>query len=458
MIKYGILPIALALCLGATPALAQRDVVEQGDKGLINWSQGYVEAAGIGAPPDSKSGPAARPMAVRAAKADALRNLLEMVKGVRVDSETTVENFVTKSDVIRSRVEGIVKGAQQVGAPRYQSDGTVELTLRMPLSGDLTQVMLEQVRGEAPKAGARVPGFQPGAMGGESFDDVLRRIQRDKEEQDRRRKDADAELRRIESERREAEGARLEAQRRRREEEDRLRRAQEDDERKVYEARLAEQRAKEQEERDRLVALDAERKKAEGDRAAAEAERRRLVAQQQAAQQQAAQQQGAASAASASGVPASAAGSPAAAPSQAAAAGAVGGAVVAVTAMSAKNEKVDPGQNHPWTGLIIDARGVGIKPSLVPKILSEDGTVVYGAQSVGFDDAVQKGLVGYARDVPAAVKHLRVTDDPILIQGARAYGAKNSDVILRAGDAKVVQQTDRGSGYLGKGRVMIVYN
>jgi len=483
MIKYRILRVVLVLYLGVavavagalvpTPALAQRDVIEQGDKGLINWSQSYVEATGIGAPPDQMPGPAARPMAVRAAKADALRNLLEMVKGVRVDSETTVDNFVMKSDVIRSRVEGIVKGAMQVGGPRYQSDGTVELTLRMPLGGDLTQVMLEQVRGEAPKAGTRVPGYQPGAMGAESFDDVLRRIQREKEEQDRRRKEADADLRRIDSERREAEEARMAAERRRREDEDRLRRAKDDDDRKVFEARLAEQRAKEQEERDHLAALDAERKKAEADRAAADAERQRLVAEQKAAQQQAAaqgqstQQAGAAASSSAPSNAAGAAGSPAAAgaagagsssAAPVAAAGAAAGAVVAVTAMNAKNEKVNASQDHPWTGLIIDARGAGVKPSLVPKILSEDGTVVYGAQSVGFDDAVQKGLVGYARDVPAAVKHLRVTDDPILVQGAKAYGAKNSDVVLRAGDAKVVQQTDRGSGYLGKGRVMIVYN
>lgn len=106
-----------------------------GDKGLVNFEEGYIEAIGIGAPPEPHYGkPQARPMALRAAQVDAYRNLLETVQGVQIDSATTVKDFVVESDVINAKVSGLVKGAAVVDKA-YLSDGTVEVTVRMPLSG-----------------------------------------------------------------------------------------------------------------------------------------------------------------------------------------------------------------------------------------------------------------------------------------------------------------------------------
>jgi len=116
-----------------------------GDKGQINWSAGYIEAVGMGAPPERYIGkPNARPMALRAAKVDAYRNLLEITRGVQVSSETTVTDFVTESDVIRAQVEGLVKGAMVVNQ-EYLSDGTVEVTLRMPLYGEFSKAMMSRI-------------------------------------------------------------------------------------------------------------------------------------------------------------------------------------------------------------------------------------------------------------------------------------------------------------------------
>lgn len=116
-----------------------------GDKGRINWSAGYIEAVGIGAPPERYIGkPNARPMALRAAKLDAQRNLLEITKGVQVSSETTIRDFVTESDVINTQVEGLVKGAAVVNQ-EYLSDGTVEVTVRMPLFGEFSRVVIPRI-------------------------------------------------------------------------------------------------------------------------------------------------------------------------------------------------------------------------------------------------------------------------------------------------------------------------
>jgi hypothetical protein len=133
----------IGLCQQKVSASEWTQIVEQmGDKGKINWSEGYIEAVGIGAPPERYIGkPQARPMALRAAQVDAYRNLLEVTKGVRIDSETLVKDFTVESDIIKAQVEGLVKGAK-VFNREYMSDGTVEVTLRMPLAGGFSKIVV----------------------------------------------------------------------------------------------------------------------------------------------------------------------------------------------------------------------------------------------------------------------------------------------------------------------------
>ena len=145
-------------------AISMSEWVEKVGQGSINWSAGFIEAKGIGAPPDKYLGKInARPMALRAAKVDAYRNLLEMTKGVQVDSRTTVKDFAVESDIINTQVEGLVKGAQIVDQ-QYLSDGTVEMTLRMPLYGELSKIMIPvsiQKRKEIPPPVVEAPAPPP---------------------------------------------------------------------------------------------------------------------------------------------------------------------------------------------------------------------------------------------------------------------------------------------------------
>ena len=88
------------------------DLVDKVGQSSINWSAGYIEAVGIGAPPEKMAGKInARPIALRAAQADALRNLLEITKGVQVDSSTSVKDFTVESDVIDTQVNGLAKSS-----------------------------------------------------------------------------------------------------------------------------------------------------------------------------------------------------------------------------------------------------------------------------------------------------------------------------------------------------------
>ena len=95
-----------------------------------------IRATGYGAPPPPRPGgsPAqARLLAQRAAQADAYRNLAERIKGVRVDSETTVVDFITRDDRIRTRVDAVIRGARVIST-RELPDRMFEVVIEVRIA------------------------------------------------------------------------------------------------------------------------------------------------------------------------------------------------------------------------------------------------------------------------------------------------------------------------------------
>lgn len=118
-----------------------------GNYGYIDWINQKVVAKGTGAPPAKYYGkPQARPMAMRAATSDARRNLLEVIKGVHIDSTTTVVKRLTEDDTIITRVKGELRSST-VDDIQYMSDGTVEAVVSMPLTGRLSTILLKAPTG-----------------------------------------------------------------------------------------------------------------------------------------------------------------------------------------------------------------------------------------------------------------------------------------------------------------------
>lgn len=82
-----------------------------------------------------------RLMAVRAAELDAKRRLLERIKGLRVNSETLVRDFVAESDVINTEARGLLVGSQVVGSPYYHHDELiVEVKVEVPVESVITTI------------------------------------------------------------------------------------------------------------------------------------------------------------------------------------------------------------------------------------------------------------------------------------------------------------------------------
>ena len=323
-IKFSFLGIFLVVVFLATSASGQgqREVTERLAQGEINWTQGKVTAKGSGVPSPGVTPSQARIMAERAARADALRNLLESVKGVRVDAETTVEDYTTKSDRVMTRVSGIVIGAREVGK-RYLSDGAVEITMEINLTGELLAVMLQELpplnmplmpTPSLPPIQKPAPPPKPSP--------VIPPVQKPS-----------------------------------------------------------------------LPPPPVEEKK-----------------------------------------------------------------VPAAPEVPAKvDEKLDL-KKLEYTGLIVDARKLNLRPALIPKILNQKGELVYSQQSLDQRDLIKMGLVGYAKDVDAAAKNQRVTAEPYVIPGMNATGDKKTDVIISDREAQIVLTTAPYTGYLKNGRVMIVYD
>ncbi len=250
--------------------------VEQpvGSSGKVDWTTGVITSVGIGAPPAQPANAAqARAMAERAAQVVAYRNLLEAVKGVRVDSTTTVENFIVTSDVIRTEVSGIIQGAM-VMDKKYMSDGSVEVTVGMKLTGALADALL-------PKTPLTPPTGLTGTL-----------------------------------------------------------------------------------------------------------------------------------------APAS------------------------------------PGQLY--TGLIVDARGLGVKPAMAPKILNEDGKEVYGSAWINRDYAVREGMAGYLKDPVQAQTNPRVTDKPLMVKALKVAGDARVDMVITNADAAMLQSASENLSMLQKCRVIIL--
>lgn len=109
-----------------------------------------------------------------------------------------------------------------------------------------------------------------------------------------------------------------------------------------------------------------------------------------------------------------------------------------------------------YTGMVIDARGLGARPAMAPKIVDESGKEIYGSAMVNREFAVQQGMVGYAKDLSAAQGNNRVTDRPVTIKALRTSGAAKCDVVISDSDAAKLTSAAENLSFLQKCRVMVV--
>ncbi|MBN1576574.1 MAG: hypothetical protein JW913_08480 [Chitinispirillaceae bacterium] len=273
------LKIVVCALLSGIPVFAQMQPVVTGTQGSgsIDWSKRFIVATGIGAPNPDLPEAAQRPAALRAAQQIALRNALETIKGIFLNSSTTVQNFMVANDVVSSSVSGYLKGFEQEGREKYMSDGSVEISMKVPLDG--------------------VGGLGEMLLGTSITDQP------------------------------------------------------------------------------------------------------------------------------------------------------------AISKFEGKKAKTE----HIFTGLIINCKGLSIKPALSPRVLDESGREVYGSAYVAREWAIKYGVVGYAKEVEAAAKLVdRLGKNPGQVKGQKAHGDNATDVVINNDDAADIRSAAKNLKFLSECRVIFV--
>jgi|UniRef100_A0A7C3Z2H3 hypothetical protein len=109
-----------------------------------------------------------------------------------------------------------------------------------------------------------------------------------------------------------------------------------------------------------------------------------------------------------------------------------------------------------YTGVIIDARRLDLKPSLFPQVLDEEGREVYGPSFVDRDELIQQGMVQYLNSLSAAYASDRAGNSPALITPLRVSGKNRCDIVISSSDAKRLHSSSQTLKALRRCRVIIV--
>ncbi|MFA6108243.1 MAG: hypothetical protein WDA75_05675 [Candidatus Latescibacterota bacterium] len=113
----------------------------------------------------------------------------------------------------------------------------------------------------------------------------------------------------------------------------------------------------------------------------------------------------------------------------------------------------------PFTGLVIDARGLDLQPGLSPRILGPEGREIYSGAFVDPAYAATIGVVGYQRDWEQAEKSDRLGSEerrPLTIKAAGVAGRYRTDAVVSEEDRVRIAMADAAGGFLRQCRVVFV--
>lgn len=113
-----------------------------------------------------------------------------------------------------------------------------------------------------------------------------------------------------------------------------------------------------------------------------------------------------------------------------------------------------------FTGVIVDAKGMGLETTFAPAIYDVNGRIVYGLTSLNKDLAMSKGMVQYASDVQMAISDSRAAYNPLVVKALSVRDGRNSankvNVVVSIEDAEKILVENEKSGMLDKLAVVFV--
>jgi hypothetical protein len=118
----------------------------------------------------------------------------------------------------------------------------------------------------------------------------------------------------------------------------------------------------------------------------------------------------------------------------------------------AKEPPPPGGEQPPYTGVVVDARGTGFQPAFAPQIVSDTGEVLYD----GFlweEEAIDRAPVLYVADPTHPLVADRVGAEPLSVKAGSATGSRAHLVHEDAVRFKTAMQRAR---VMGEGKVVVV--
>ncbi len=109
-----------------------------------------------------------------------------------------------------------------------------------------------------------------------------------------------------------------------------------------------------------------------------------------------------------------------------------------------------------FSGLIVDATGLGCKPAMVPLLFDENGKIVFGPAFVSREFVVQHGMARYLSGSLSNQSDAGAGNNPLLIKGLSVQGPKNINIIISNTAAAQLLGASRHLLFLKQCRVIII--
>ena len=119
-------------------------------------------------------------------------------------------------------------------------------------------------------------------------------------------------------------------------------------------------------------------------------------------------------------------------------------------------KKPDEGATEIKCGLIIDASGLTLLPALNPRILDENGNIVYEASKAKKEIVIERGVVSYCQSVDKAHSLEWIGSDALVVKALEIKGPLRADVVISSEDAKKILKHDENTGFISEANVAFV--
>lgn len=117
-----------------------------------------------------------------------------------------------------------------------------------------------------------------------------------------------------------------------------------------------------------------------------------------------------------------------------------------------------------YTGLVVDARGLGVRRGMSPRIVDERGNIVYSGIEADRSVVIGRGLVGYVYDPELAIRNSRLEVHeaypyrvPLIVQAVDVVDDPfRASVIISVADAQRIRRELQKYDFLGRWAVVFI--